>query len=337
MTPEAWGGASGHLSTSFGTYTLSGDGDFSTTQDHEQGESAHLTLVGNGQVQARITGLSGEKSSDTGIGIYIRRGTSAWGDGAFFWLRGTSGSKDDFATRTGGGNLSIQQTGSASLPVYLRLQDWNGRIYPATSTNGSTWTVLNEYDLSSNLGAGQTLTYGLMVWSGVNDSPTTATFDHVCIMTLTTPIPTWTRTVTPTRTFTPTWTRTPTPVPPTGTPTLTTTPDPTATLTWTPTPTVLVTPTPTPPGGHLVWPNPFTPDLSTDHQALFQLPPSHGAGKLLIVDLHRREVRSMVFGPGAAVAWDGKDNGGRTVPSGVYLFLLEADDRVERGTVTVLR
>jgi hypothetical protein len=102
-------------------------------------------------------------------------------------------------------------------------------------------------------------------------------------------------------------------------------------------PTVPASPTATPPPGVGVWPNPFTPDLPTNFQTIFSLPPSHGAGQLRIIDLHRRSVRSIQFGAGAVVAWDGKNENGVTVPSGVYLYLLESDGSVKRGTVTVLR
>lgn len=338
LTPDTWGGASGGYSSSAGVYTLHGDGDYYDTQDYEQGEAAYRVLVGNGQIQARISSLAGSKGSDTGVGIYIRRGTSAGNDGAFLWLRGPSSSKVVFADRTSGGNLMIQRTGSSSIPSYLRLQNWNGIVYPAVSSNGVSWVDLNAYDLTADLGAGQTLTYGLMVWSGVNGSPTTATFGNVCVSVLTTPIPTYTPTQMASPTVTPTSTRTPSRTP-TPTPTASTAPTSLFSATSTPsaTPTRTITATATPPTGVGVWPNPFTPDLSTDRQAVFPLPLSHGAGQLLVIDLHRRSIRSIQFGAGAIVAWDGKNESGGTVPSGVYIYLLEADGTVKRGTVTVLR
>lgn len=45
----------------------------------------------------------------------------------------------------------------------------------------------------------------------------------------------------------------------------------------------------------------------------------------------------MDFAAGVDVQWDGKDNDGMVVLSGVYLYLLESDGTVRRGTVTVMR
>jgi hypothetical protein len=77
--------------------------------------------------------------------------------------------------------------------------------------------------------------------------------------------------------------------------------------------------------------------LPTNNVTRFPLPSSHGSGHLLIADLKRRRVRSSDFSPGMEVQWDGKDDGGNVVASGVYLYLLETDGTVRRGTVTVMR
>jgi hypothetical protein len=122
---------------------------------------------------------------------------------------------------------------------------------------------------------------------------------------------------------------------PTWTPTyaITLTPTPVMAGSLTPTP----TPTPTPPAGLKVWPNPFTPQLSPNQVTHFLLPAGHGGGRLLIASLTRNMVRSLDFGAGADVQWDGKDNNGNLVSSGLYLYLLESDGTVRRGTVTVMR
>ncbi|HEY5038129.1 MAG TPA: hypothetical protein VIJ93_03550, partial [bacterium] len=125
---------------------------------------------------------------------------------------------------------------------------------------------------------------------------------------------------------------------PTLTPTLTYTPTitftPTSTGSATNTPTVTITPTPF---SAPVLPNPFTPELSTDNLAHFNLPFSHGAGQLLIGDVRRRPLRMISFQAGQSVQWDGRDDGGRIVSGGVYLYLLNVNGSMLRGTVTVLR
>ena len=157
--------------------------------------------------------------------------------------------------------------------------------------------------MTSELGAGLTLTYGLAVWSGRSGQATTVTFDNVCISV-----------------FTPSPTLTPAPM-----------------STATPTPTPAVTGVSTPPPGVKVWPNPVIPGNPPNDKTHFQLPAGHGAGHLIIANLKRHRVRSLDFGPGADVQWDAKDDSGTTVPSGVYLYLLEADGPVTRGSITVMR
>jgi|GEM_PF-2432485 len=344
LTPTNWSTGSGSAQVVSGLYTLQGTGDYFPSQSDEQGFADYLRMVGNGQIQARITGIAGFKDPDSVAGVFIRRGIGSGADGGLLWLQGPSLSTYKYAQRSGGGGLTEMQSGPVTLPRWVRLQNWNGILYPAVSSNGVSWVNLSSYDLSSDLDAGSTLSYGLMVWSGSSSQPTTVTFDNVCIRAITTPIPTYTPTRTPTALKTPTPTPTKT-ISSTPTPSGTYTPTPTKTvslpLTHTPTPISLATSTPTPiptfPAGVKVGPNPFTPQLSTNSVTWFNLPSSHGPGRLMIADLRRHRVRSLDFGAGAAVQWDGKNEQGIVVPSGVYVYLLESDGSVSRGTVTVLR
>ena len=57
----------------------------------------------------------------------------------------------------------------------------------------------------------------------------------------------------------------------------------------------------------------------------------------MIYTLKRRLIRSIAFGAGQAVLWDGRDNQGSLVLFGVYPYLLQSGGRVDRGAVTVLR
>ena len=86
-----------------------------------------------------------------------------------------------------------------------------------------------------------------------------------------------------------------------------------------------------------VSPNPFTPGITPNDQAVFNLSPLHGAGKLVITDLRRRKVRSIDFTASQLVEWDGRDDAGDFVRSGVYVFLLQVDGIFKRSTVTVMR
>lgn len=406
LTPVSWGGGSVTLSSGSGSITLIGTGNYqSVTQTFENAGAAYVTLAGNDQVQAQLESVTGSVGVSTVAGIFIRGGTASGGDGGLLWARGPSLTTSQFADRTLDGPLTVLESASVTIPYWLRLQNSDYVLYPSVSTDGANWTPLPtpSYDLSSDpFFVGNTIIYGLIVWSGSNSSPTTAVFGNVCISSLPTftqtPSSTPTLTPTPTHTFTPTFsptstptltvtstltstdtltltstptltqsrtfTSTPTPTftptftpTPTSTSTLTSTPTITPTLTSTSTPTITATPsntlspistftptstliftsTPTPPPGILVWPNPFTPQLPTNNTTHFTLPLGHGAGRILIADLRRRKIRSLDFSPGHDVQWDGHDDGGNIVSSGVYLYLLESNGTVRRGTVTVLR
>ncbi len=77
------------------------------------------------------------------------------------------------------------------------------------------------------------------------------------------------------------------------------------------------------------WPNPFNPRVTLS----FALPVSGGA-RLAVFDLRGREVAVLRDGALPAgthtAAWDGRDDGGRAMPAGVYMAVL----RTELGTTT---
>ena len=293
LTPTTWGGATGNANFSGGVYTLSGTGTYSNNQSNEQGFADLMTKTGNGQIQARVSSESGFAGSETAAGIFIRDDSTRGANGSLLWLEQPGGSQYVYADRTHGGNIMEHESGTASIPYWIRLQNLGGVITPALSPDGINWTPLQSYDLSSDLGYGATLSYGLMVWSDSYSQATTVTFDNACVSAIT-PIPTF---------------------PPTPAPTIVS----------------------TPPVGIKAWPNPFTPALSSNDETHFLLPTGHGSGKLLIADLKRRKVRSLDFRARSDVQWDGKDDSGMIVPSGVYIYLVEADGSVSRGTVTVMR
>jgi len=95
-----------------------------------------------------------------------------------------------------------------------------------------------------------------------------------------------------------------------------------------------VTPAPTRPTGVALaqnFPNPFNPSTSIRFQV-----PDPASVTLEILDLRGRRVRELLEGPLAAgyhtVPWDGTDDAGVAVASGVYLYRLRvgAEERVRR-------
>ena len=178
-----------------------------------------------------------------------------------------------------------------------------------------------------------------------------------------TPNPSFTASATPSFTASPTGTHSPSPTGTstgTATPTATWTPSPLPSATGTGTPVAsatstrspspsprpskspTATPTPAPSltpacASGLAWPNPFTPTLGTNQAVQFCVPPGHPGGTLMVYNLQRRLIRSIAFGVGQPVVWDGRDGQGSVVLFGVYPFLLQSGGRVDRGAVTVLR
>ncbi len=355
LTPTSWHGAGVTASYSNITnlYTVIGNGNNSFGQGVETGYADLTTFPGNGQIQAEVTNITGNIGFNLdAAGIFIRGNNGAGPDGGLIWIWGAGSNQYQVASRVKDGPLTQLQSGPCSLAYWLRIQNSGNVLYPAVSTDGSTWTLLPVLDMTSDaeFSAGSTLAYGLFVWSGSVSQPTTAVFGNVCVNNSFTPYPTltpavtptWTTTPAPTGTFTVTFSPTPsTTGSPTATPSGTWNSTPTATrtptLTSIPTATLSPTPTPLPPTGVKVWPNPFTPQLSTNNVTHFLLAPGHGAGRLMVANLRRRQIRSFDFGPGADIQWDGRDNGDNVVSSGVYLYLLESDGTVRRGTVTVMR
>ncbi len=290
LTPTAWGGGSGSATFNGSVYTLSGVGTYSNGQPHENGFADLRPMATNLQIQARVVSETGFSGSDTAAAIFIKDNPASSADGAVLWLESPGGAHYLYADRAGGGNLIERLNGSASIPYWIRLQNWGGVVTPSISPDGITWTQLGSFDLTAELGSG-TLTCGLAVWSGSSSQATTVKFDNVCVSSFT-PVPT-------------------------------------------PTPAGVQTSV-SPPGAR-VWPNPFTPTLPPNDRTHFLLTSSHGSGSLLLADLKRRKVRQIDFQAGADVQWDGKDENGAIVSSGVYLYLLEADGSMRRGTITVMR
>jgi pimeloyl-ACP methyl ester carboxylesterase len=86
----------------------------------------------------------------------------------------------------------------------------------------------------------------------------------------------------------------------------------------------------------VVSPNPFNPSTA------FRLAlPSDARVRLVIYDLEGKPVRTLAetrFSAGeSALIWDGRNDAGDDVPSGVYFFLFEADRASTSGKVTLLR
>lgn len=84
------------------------------------------------------------------------------------------------------------------------------------------------------------------------------------------------------------------------------------------------------------YPNPFnsTAVIAFDLAAA-------GPAELTVLDVLGRRVRALVsepLAPGRHVRqWDGRDDGGRDVASGVYVYRLSAGDRVETGKIALVR
>jgi hypothetical protein len=84
------------------------------------------------------------------------------------------------------------------------------------------------------------------------------------------------------------------------------------------------------------YPNPFNPETTIEYTL-----PKPGFVKLLIYDMLGKEVRTLVneFQQSGAksVVWDGKDNQGHLVPSGLYIYRIVADGFIQSAKSVLLK
>lgn len=84
------------------------------------------------------------------------------------------------------------------------------------------------------------------------------------------------------------------------------------------------------------YPNPFNPETTLRYQL-----PEAVQVQLRIYSALGQVVRTLVDGPQPAgvqqVAWDGRDEGGQEAASGIYLYRLEAGDRIQTRQMLLAR
>jgi hypothetical protein len=89
------------------------------------------------------------------------------------------------------------------------------------------------------------------------------------------------------------------------------------------------------------YPNPFNPSTMIQYTigGLMNGPPV--SVRLVIYNILGQELKTLVEGlqqPGThRVAWDGKDNSGRRVPSGIYIYRLMAGSYVSAKTMVLVK
>ncbi|NTV53232.1 MAG: DUF11 domain-containing protein, partial [Candidatus Firestonebacteria bacterium] len=187
-----------------------------------------------------------------------------------------------------------------------------------------------------------TITPTLTISATYTVSPTfTATGSATPTFTVT-PTGSSTQTVTATYTITTTATITPTA---TSTPTVTLTIAMSATATASHTPVILTaTPTPTPTstvtpvgsgGAIYVYPNPFRPETAFEHVLKFEHCPDGSEIRIYTVS---GELARKFTGVSGRQIWDGKNNGGADVVSGVYLYVIDQPGGLKTsGKIFVIR
>jgi hypothetical protein len=88
---------------------------------------------------------------------------------------------------------------------------------------------------------------------------------------------------------------------------------------------------------HRSWPNPFNPQVTI----AFRLPVATGAVAVAVYDLEGRKVRTLpdarLTGGQGLTAWDGRDDSGGEVASGVYVYRLRCGDLAAAGKVVLAR
>ncbi|MFM7100884.1 MAG: hypothetical protein ACKO3N_06910, partial [Verrucomicrobiota bacterium] len=158
-----------------GAWTASGSG-LGITGTADQFRYAWRSMSGDGEIQARLTGMSGGESGGV-AGVMIRSATTAGSEHHFFGRR-ADGSMVWVRRNSAGRSTSLSVTGSSSLPVWVRLVRTGGTITAYRSGDGITWTKVNnaKITLPTNV------TTGLAVSSGSNASLLNAGFSQVTVV-----------------------------------------------------------------------------------------------------------------------------------------------------------
>lgn len=158
-----------------GAWTASGSG-LGITGTADQFRYAWRSMSGDGEIQARLTGMSGGGSGGV-AGVMIRSTTAAGSEHHFFGRR-ADGSMVWVRRNTAGRSTSLAVTGSSTLPVWVRLVRTGGTITAYRSGDGITWTKVNnaKITLPTNV------TTGLAVSSGSNASLLNAGFSQVTVV-----------------------------------------------------------------------------------------------------------------------------------------------------------
>jgi hypothetical protein len=353
------------------TATLSMTRTFTPTSTWTASSTPTDTLTSTGTETPTSTSSPTDSDTNTPTPTFTDSPTSTPSDTDTFTPTGTptdSPTNTPTWTPTDSSTATFSPTETSTFTLSWTHTPSSTPLLSATPTPTPTSTSTSTYTPTPT----QTRTFTLTLTSTRTNTPTatptasrTPTFSWTPTITRTfspTPSPTATfsKTFTSTLTWSPsgtsttthTQTDTPTPTPtasytPTlsGTPTLTRTFSPTSSptasfsKTYTPIPSFTCTPTfsPTPRPSFKPYPDPFVPGHPPDDIATFPLPNDHGEAKLLVADLHRRRIFEKIFAPRELVYWDGRDSNNDFVRGGVYIYFLEAQHVVHRGTLTVLR
>jgi regulation of enolase protein 1 (concanavalin A-like superfamily) len=170
-------GATGSFSEAGGVYTVNGAGAtvWGTT---EQSRFVWVPLsgngTGNGSIIARLTSQQNTNANAL-AGVAIRNNLNQ--DSTTVYLARKNSNEVRFQYHRPTESWSSQwSTTSPALPCWLKLERTGNTFTGSSSTNGTTWTVLQTV---TNLVMGQEVYVGLMVNSGVNGTLNTSVFDNL--------------------------------------------------------------------------------------------------------------------------------------------------------------
>jgi len=168
-------GVAGSSSVSNSVYTIKGAGNISGTADNFR--FVYQTLSGDGEIKARLNSV-GNTGTSGRIGVIIRESLTSGSEYAFMGISPDGTFRWQRRSNTGGSTSTTTSTISTPPNTWVRLVRTGNTLYGYSSTDGTTWTLVN----SRSITMATNIYVGLAVASGSSNTLNTSTFTNLTVV-----------------------------------------------------------------------------------------------------------------------------------------------------------